>query len=233
MSELIPFTTNDVMARIIKIRGQEVLLDRDVAELYGVETKRINEALRNNPDKFPEGYVFTLQRSEKQEVVENFDRLKTLKHSTVEPRAFTERGLYMLATILKSKQATSTTLAIIDSFVKLREISRNIAALHQEQDKEKQKSLVQRTGELMNDLLLDDGETTETESTVEINLVALKFKHTVKRVKKKEKEDVSIGVIPEPRRICRTFATSNSFLFTLTLSLVSSNSSFAFLMFFF
>ncbi|MBQ4223548.1 MAG: hypothetical protein II674_06900, partial [Prevotella sp.] len=89
----------------------------------------------------------------------------------------------------KSKQATSTTLAIIDSFVKLREISRNVAALHQEQDKEKQKNLVQRTGELMNDLLLDDGETTETESTVEINLVALKFKHTVKRVKKKEKED--------------------------------------------
>ena len=111
MSELIPFTTNDVMARIIKIRGQEVLLDRDVAELYGVETKRINEALRNNPDKFPEGYVFTLQPSEKQEVVENFDRFETLKHSTVEPRAFTERGLYMLATILKSKQATSTTLA--------------------------------------------------------------------------------------------------------------------------
>ena len=172
MSELIPFTTNDVMARIIKIRGQEVLLDRDVAELYGVETKRINEALRNNPDKFPEGYVFTLQPSEKQEVVENFDWLKTIQFSTVEPHAFTERGLYMLATILKSKLATSTTLAIIDSFVKLREISRNIAALHQEQDKEKQKSLVQRTGELMNDLLLDDGETTETESTVEINLVA-------------------------------------------------------------
>ena len=189
MSDLIPFTTNDVMARIIKIRGQEVLLDRDVAELYGVETRDINKAVRNNPDKFPDGYIFTLQRSEKQELVENFHPFETLRHSTVEPRACTERGLYMLATILKSKQATSTTLAIIDSFVKLREISRNIAALHQEQDKEKQKSLVQRTGELMNDLLLDDGETTETESTVEINLVALKFKHTVKRVKKKEKED--------------------------------------------
>ena len=189
MSELIPFTTNDVMARIIKIRGQEVLLDRDVAELYGVETKHVNQALKNNPEKFPQGYVFTLQTSETQELVKNFDRFETLKHSVAAPHAFTERGLYMLATILKSKQATSTTLAIIDSFVKLREISRNIAALHQEQDKEKQKSLVQRTGEMMNDLLLDDGETTETESTVEINLVALKFKHTVKRVKKKEKED--------------------------------------------
>ena len=64
MSELIPFTTNDVMARIIKIRGQEVLLDRDVAELYGVETKRINEALKNNPEKFPEGYVLTLNDEE-------------------------------------------------------------------------------------------------------------------------------------------------------------------------
>ena len=193
MSELIPFTTNDVMARTIKIRGQEVLLDRDVAELYGVETKRINEALRNNPDKFPEGYVITLNDEESAVLRSKISTLEQQEgkghHSKYNFKAFTERGLYMLATILKSKQATSTTLAIIDSFVKLREISRNIAALHQEQDKEKQKSLVQRTGELMNDLLLDDGETTETESTVEINLVALKFKHTVKRVKKKEKED--------------------------------------------
>ena len=193
MSELIPFTTNDVMARIIKIRGQEVLLDRDVAELYGVETKRINEALKNNPDKFPEGYVITLNDEESAVLRSKISTLEQQEgkghHSKSNFKALTGRGLYMLATILKSKQATSTTLAIIDSFVKLREISRNIAALHQEQDKEKQKSLVQRTGELMNDLLLDDGETTETESTVEINLVALKFKHTVKRVKKKEKED--------------------------------------------
>ncbi len=155
----------------LKIDGQEVLLDRDVAELYGVETRDINKAVRNNPDKFPEGYVFTLQPSEKQELVENFHRFETLKHSTVEPRAFTERGLYMLATILKSKQATSTTLAIIDSFVKLREISRNIAALHQEQDKEKQKSLVQRTGELMNDLLLDDGDAPHLQQVVAAGLV--------------------------------------------------------------
>ena len=193
MSELIPFTTNDVMARIIKIRGQEVLLDRDVAELYGVETKRINEALKNNPEKFPEGYVITLNDEESAVLRSKISTLEQQEgkghHSKYNFKAFTERGLYMLATILKSKQATSTTLAIIDSFVKLREISRNVAALHQEQDKEKQKNLVQRTGELMNDLLLDDGETTETESTVEINLVALKFKHTVKRVKKKEKED--------------------------------------------
>ena len=185
MNEPIAFNTKDVMEKIIKVRGMDVLLDRDVAELYGVETKRVNEALKNNPEKCPEGYVLTLKPLETQEVVENFDHLKALQFSHVAPHAFTERGLYMLATILKSKRATTTTLAIIDSFVKLREISRNIMALHEEQNQERQKSLVQRTGELMNDLLIEDGETTQTESTIELNLMAVKFKHTVKRTKKK------------------------------------------------
>ena len=185
MNEPIAFNTKDVMEKIIKVRGIDVLLDRDVAELYGVETKHINQALRNNPEKFPKGYVLTLQPVETQELVKNFDRFDMMKHSGVNPHAFTERGLYMLATILKSKRATTTTLAIIDSFVKLREISRNIMALHEEQNQERQKSLVQRTGELMNDLLIEDGETTQTESTIELNLMAVKFKHTVKRTKKK------------------------------------------------
>lgn len=92
-------STLEVEARVIELRGTKVILDRDVAELYEVETKRINEAVRNNPEKFPERYCFHLQVSEKQYVVENFDRMKNLKKSTVEPRAFTEGGLYMLATI--------------------------------------------------------------------------------------------------------------------------------------
>ena len=81
------------------ILGQ-VILDRDVAELYGVETRDINKAVKNNPKKFPPGYVFELNNSEKQELVENFHRFNSLKHSTVAPHAFTEQGLYMLATIL-------------------------------------------------------------------------------------------------------------------------------------
>src|SRR5574344_2859520 len=91
-----------VEEKIIEISGQKVLIDSDVAELYGVETKRINEALRNNPDKFPKNYSLELQVSEKEELVENFDRFATLKHSTNTPHAFTEKGLYMLANILKS-----------------------------------------------------------------------------------------------------------------------------------
>lgn len=176
--------TKEVEARVIELRGKKVILDRDVAELYGVETKRVNEAVRNNPEKFPERYCFCLKVSEKQYVVENFDRMENLKKSTVEPRAFTESGLYMLATILKSPRATQTTMAIIDSFTKLRELTRNIEAIHNEPDNAKQKGLIQRTGELLSDLLVDDTETTETESTIEVNLMAVKFKHTVKRTKK-------------------------------------------------
>ena len=91
MKTLIGF--EEIEDKIITLRGQKVLLDRDVATLYGVETKRVNEALRNNLDKFPKDYCFTLQVSEKQYLVENFDRFSVLKHSTVEPKAFTEKGL--------------------------------------------------------------------------------------------------------------------------------------------
>ena len=116
--------------KIIFIREQRVILDRDVAELYGVETRRINEALKNNPDKFPDGYVITLNIKEKDELVENFDRFKTLKHSTVEPHAFTEKGLYMLATILKSPLATEVTIAIVETFAKLRQVARAIGKVN-------------------------------------------------------------------------------------------------------
>lgn len=72
--------TKEVEARVIELREQKVILDRDVAELYGVETKRVNEAVKNNPDKFPERYCFYLKVSEKQYVVENFDRMESLKN---------------------------------------------------------------------------------------------------------------------------------------------------------
>ena len=117
-----------VQEKIIIIRNQNVIVDTEVAELYGVETKRINEAVKNNPEKFPKGYLFTLNKQEKDELVENFDRFKKLKHSSVSLKVFTEKGLYMLATILKSLKAVETTLAIIDTFAKVRELNR---AVHQ------------------------------------------------------------------------------------------------------
>ena len=128
----------EIEACLIELRGQKVLLDRDVAILYGVETKRVNEAVRNNPDKFPEGYLVSLQVSEKQELVENFERFKTIKHATMETKVFTEKGLHMLATVLKSPRATATTLAIIESFAHLRELSRNLNILSTETEEGKQ-----------------------------------------------------------------------------------------------
>ena len=97
---------------IIDLRNQKVILDSDVAKIYGVETRDINKAVKNNSDKFSRGYIFELKPIEKQEVVENFHHLKKLKFSPNLPKAFTEKGLYMLATILKSKQATKTTLPL-------------------------------------------------------------------------------------------------------------------------
>ncbi|MCQ2280116.1 MAG: ORF6N domain-containing protein [Bacteroidales bacterium] len=94
-----------VEGKIITLRQQQVILDCDVAELYGVQTKEINQAVRNNPEKFPEGYIFALNDDEQNELVKNFDRFNSKKHSSVNLKAFTEKGLYMLATILKSPQA--------------------------------------------------------------------------------------------------------------------------------
>ena len=112
----------DVESKVHEIRNHKVLLDSDVAELYGVETRDINKAVKNNPDKFPEGYIFELTKSEKTEVVENFHHLEKLKFSPQLPKAFTEKWLYMLATILKSTKATQTTLAIIETFARIRQL---------------------------------------------------------------------------------------------------------------
>jgi len=97
---------NSVEEKIITLRGIPVILDYDVAEIYGVGTKEINQAVKNNPEKFPEEFIMETDQNEKNELVKSFDRFSKLKHSTVSPKAFTEQGLYMLATILKSPKAT-------------------------------------------------------------------------------------------------------------------------------
>lgn len=163
------------------LQEQQVILDSDVAELYGVETKHINQAVRNNPEKFPEGYIISLTQSQKDEVVKNFDHFANLKFSSALPKAFTEKGLYMLATILKSPVATETTIAIVETFAKVRELSRTISQLSAQSDKEQQKSMMHKSGELISDILSDDFQTVGTETTIEFNLSVLKVKHTVKK----------------------------------------------------
>lgn len=180
MSNIVKF--NNVEEFIIEIRGKKVILDSNVAILYGVETMRINEAVKNNPDKFPEGYIFTLTKAEKIKVIENFDNPK-LKYSPALPKAFTEKGLYMLATILKGERATQTTIAIIEAFAKLKELSRTIGEMSSNPDKFRQKSLMEKSGEIMADLFGDDMKTDGTETEIELNFALLKLKHTIKRKK--------------------------------------------------
>lgn len=167
--------------KIITIREQKVILDSDVAELYGVETKRINEAVKNNPDKFPDGYILYLSMDEAIASRSKFSTLKRGENLKYAPKAFSERGLYMLATILKSPKATETTIAIIETFTKVRELSRTISQLSEQSEKSQQKSMMQKSGELISDILSDDFQTVGTETTIEFNLSVLKVKHTVKK----------------------------------------------------
>lgn len=180
--ERLSVTTKDVEERMIVLRGQLVLIDADVAELYGVETKEVNQAVRNNPKKFPLGYLFELDKYEKEEVVKNFDHLKKLKFSKVQPTAFTERGLYMLATILKGEQAVNTTLAIVDTFVRVRELARTMESLQDVEDGgTQQHTLLQRVGIMLAEVIGHNLRTRTTETDIELNFAVVKIKHKVIR----------------------------------------------------
>ena len=105
---------------IYEIDGKEVMLDSDLATLYHVETKRINEAVKNNPEKFPLRYSFVLDKNEKNNLWSKFSTANISTMSRVNPRVFTEQGIYMLATIIKSKEAVDVSIRIMDTFVKMR-----------------------------------------------------------------------------------------------------------------
>ncbi len=172
----------DIEDLIIELRDNKVILDIDVAQIYGVETKRINEAVKNNPNKFPAGYIFELSQEEWNVLKSKFSTSKRGGKVKL-PKAFTEKGLYMLATILNSGRAIKTTLAIIETFAKIKELSRNIKALSTVENKNEQKSLMQQSGEIIADILDDGLKTNESETTIELNLAVLKFKHTIKKKK--------------------------------------------------
>jgi len=108
--------------KIFLIRGQKVMLDRDLAKLYDVSTKVLNQAVKRNIKRFPEDFMFRLTTIEKNELVTNCDRFKILKHSSVTPHAFTEQGVAMLSSVLRSNRAIQVNIAIMRVFVKLRQI---------------------------------------------------------------------------------------------------------------
>ena len=173
----------DVNSKIISVRNTNVILDSDVAALYGVETRDINKAVKNNPDKFPDGYIFVLDNKEFINLRWKISTAKLAKTRAL-PKVFTKKGCYMLATILKSPKATQTTIAIIEAFEKMQAMSSAIVELMKDHENEqKQNTLVQKGEELFGDIIGNALDTVDTETSFELNLAAIKIKHTVKRSK--------------------------------------------------
>ena len=111
-----------IVNKILFIRNKKVMLDKDIAELYGVSTKRLNEQVKRNKKRFPEDFMFQLTQREKDEVVANCDHLKNLKYSPNLPYVFTEHGAVMLASILNSERAIEMNIQIVRIFTQIREL---------------------------------------------------------------------------------------------------------------
>ena len=183
---LLPVSIREIEDKIVVIRDVEVIADADVAALYGVETKHVNQAVRNNPDKFPLSYMFELNDNELRDLRSKILTTNVSVKNRTSTKVFTERGLYMLATILSGERARDVTFAIIETFYKVRRLKRELMELHNETDKEVQAKKMHHFGEVLTDIVMPDFETAETESSLEINFIIGKLKHSVKRVRKEK-----------------------------------------------
>lgn len=188
MSDIVKFETLE--NKLVKYKEELVLVDSDVAGLFGVQTRDINKAVKNNPEKFLEDYIFELTKEEKKEVVENFHHLSKLKYSPHNPKVFSEKGLYMLATILKGETATMATIQIIETFAKIKQLSRNINSIMKTTDENLQQELAQKSNKILEDIIeiepdvIEDEEVIETTTKFEFNLGFAKVSRSVKKVKK-------------------------------------------------
>ena len=118
--QITKYSQQEIENRIFNFRGKSIMIDRDLAEMYQVETKRLNEQVKRNIERFPEKFRFQLSETEKNELVAICDRFESLKHSSALPFAFTEQGVAMLSAVLKSQIAITISIQIIDAFVEMR-----------------------------------------------------------------------------------------------------------------
>ncbi|MCL5260328.1 MAG: ORF6N domain-containing protein [Gammaproteobacteria bacterium] len=176
-------TYDQVNAKIIEIRKQKVILDSDVAELYDVATKRINEAVKNNPHKFPNGYLIDLTSYEWVLLKSKFST--STKGGKVKlPTAFTERGLYMLATILKSPQAVETTIAIIDTFTNIKELTQAVYQFAKAKTDNQRVKIFENSTTIIADLLDNNLTVSQHETCFKIKLPFFEISRKITRVKK-------------------------------------------------
>ena len=180
-------------SKLIKLRGELVLLDKDVALLYGIEPKRLKEQLKRNIEKFPQDYAYQLSNEEFEAMVSHFATPSKKSFGGTNPWVFTEKGLYMVATILKSKNALQATFSIIETFAKIKKLSRNINAIMQTTDEILQQELAQQSNAILEEIIDvdeevdtndEDGEIIETTTKFEFNLGFAKVSRSVKKVKK-------------------------------------------------
>ena len=134
---------------IFLIRGQKVISDRDLAELYEVTTKALNQAVKRNERRFPTDFMFRLTKGEKEELVTNCDRFQTLKHSSALPSAFTEQGVAMLSSVLNNERAIQVNIMIMRAFVRLRKMLSSHAELARKLEELEKKYDSQFRGSLM------------------------------------------------------------------------------------
>lgn len=179
-------TNQFIKDKIIKIKNKLVIIDRDVAEIYGVTTREINQAVKNNPQKFPTRYLIELDKQTKEEVIKNFDHLHNLVFSHAPIKAFTEQGLYMLATILKGDVATKMTMQIIDTFTELREIAFNLDQAANSKTEEDMGLYLNKAGNKLSHILLENvtPDDKKVKTTLEINLGIFRAKIEVEETKK-------------------------------------------------
>jgi len=180
-------TYDQVKSKIIEIRDQKVILDSDVAELYDVETKRINEAVNRNPEKFPDGFLIELTPDEWASLKSQFATSKKggKRGGKVKlPTAFTERGLYMLATILKSPRAVGTTIAIINTFAQIKELTRTVYQFAKAKKDEDKVKIFENSTSIVANLLDNKLMVSQLETSLKIKLPFLEISRKITRVKK-------------------------------------------------
>lgn len=136
---IVPTILNNIQEGIFKLRGLQVMIDRDLAALYEVETKVLNQAVKRNPERFPSEFRFQLNNQEKMQLVTNCDRFEKLKHSSNNPFAYTEQGVAMLSAVLKSERAVKVSVLVIQAFVEMKIYLAANAVLFQRLDKVEQK----------------------------------------------------------------------------------------------
>lgn len=176
--------------KLIKIDKELVLLDKDVAQLYDIKPTRLREQVKRNIEKFPNTYAYQISNEVFDLLVSQNAIPSKKSFGGHNPWVFTEKGLYMVATILKTNTATQATFCIIETFAKLKELSRNISVITNSNNKRELNTLVKRSSEIFEDIIdidiqqnHNDGEIIETETKFEFNLGFFKTSRTTKRKK--------------------------------------------------